>query len=145
MFTICLMGRYVEFPVQIIIDPTVQESVLSTQFACNHNVPHTVLTVRGVAHVSASRPVVVPTWGGGWFHSSLPFKISYLTCCDVVLGTNWLAACQPQFLHGGILRPSEAALDQLPDGHSWFPVPDPKNSCQHVSFFLCQSSSPADC
>src|ERR1700691_6252805 len=64
MFTICLMGRYVEFPVQIIIDPTVQESVLSTQFACNHNVPRTVLTVRGVAHVSASGPVVVPTGGG---------------------------------------------------------------------------------
>src|ERR1700683_3347959 len=82
MFTICLTGTYVEFPVQITIDPTVQESVLSTQFACCHNMPHTVLTVRGVAHPSASRPVVVPT-GGGWFHSCLPFKISSMTpaCC----------------------------------------------------------------
>jgi hypothetical protein len=137
MSTVCLTGTYVEFPAQIIIDPTVQESVLSTQFACNHNVPRTVLTVRGVAHVSASGPVVVPT-GGGWFHSSLPFKISYLTRCDVVLGTDWLAACQPQFLHGGILRPSDAALDRLPDGHNWFPVPDPKDSCQRAC--LCWSS-----
>ena len=72
------MGTYVEFPAQIIVDPTAQESVLSTQFACSHNVPRNVLTVRGVAHVSASGPVVVPT-ADGWFHSSLPFKIMYST------------------------------------------------------------------
>src|ERR1700691_5075452 len=92
MSTICLTGTYIEFPAQIIIDPTVQESVLSTQFACSHNVPRTVVTVQGVAHVSASGPVVVPT-GGGWFYSHLPFKILDLTRCDVVLGTNLLAAC----------------------------------------------------
>src|ERR1700683_1075658 len=139
MSTICLMGTYIEFPVKIIIDLTVQESILSTQFACSHNVPCTVVTVRGVAHVSTSGPIVLLT-AGGWFHSCLPFKITYLTQCDVLWGTDWSAACQPQFLHGGILRPSDAALGQLPAGHCWVPAPVPKNSRQCASFFFWFSS-----
>jgi hypothetical protein len=139
MSTVRLTGTYVEFPAQIIVDPTVQESVLSTQFACSHNVPRNVLTVRGVAHVSASGPVVVPT-ADGWFHSSLPFKIIYSTRCDVLLGADWLAACQPRFLHGGILRPSEASLARLPIGHSWVPIPVSEDSCQRACLlFVCLS------
>jgi hypothetical protein len=67
--------------------------------------------------------VVIPT-ADGWFHSRLPFKISYLPRGDVVLGADWIAICQPQFCHGGILWPLQSVVAHLPTGHSWVPVPN---------------------
>jgi hypothetical protein len=123
MSRVCLSGTYADVPAQIIIDSSYLQSTLSTQFSCTHHVPRDVTTVRGVAHITCSGPVVVPT-ADGWFHSRLPFKISYLPRGDVVLGADWIAVCQPQLCHGGILRPLQSVVAHLPTGHSWVPVPN---------------------
>ncbi|KIM73505.1 hypothetical protein PILCRDRAFT_829092 [Piloderma croceum F 1598] len=119
---ICLSGTYADFPAKIFVDSTKPQSTLSTQFSCAHNVPRDVTSIRGVAHVSCSGPVVVPT-EGGWFHSRLPFQIVYSSQADVLLGADWIAACQPDFVYGGIRRPLQITLDRLPAGHSWVPIP----------------------
>jgi hypothetical protein len=98
---VCLSGAYAGFPAKILIDPTKPQSILSTQFSCTHNVPRDVTTIRGVAHVTCSGPVVVPT-EDGWFCSQLPFQIMYSSQMDMFLGPDWIEACWPQFLYGGI-------------------------------------------
>jgi hypothetical protein len=94
MSPICFLGTYADFPTEIVIDPTKPHSTVSTQFSCAHNVPRDVSTIHGIAHVSSSGPIVVPT-DGGWFCSRLPFKIMYSSQADVLLGADWFTACQP--------------------------------------------------
>jgi hypothetical protein len=77
-----------------------------------------------------------------WMVSFKFAKIMYSTQCDVLLGANWLAACQPQFLHGGILCPSEAVLGHLPIGHSWVPIPVSQDSCLRACLFFLVCLSP---
>ena len=86
MSRICLPGTYADFPAKIFIDSTKPNSTLSTQFSCAHNinVPHDVTSIRGVAHVTCSGPVVVPT-EGRWFHSQLSFQIVYSSQADMPL------------------------------------------------------------
>ncbi|KIM79797.1 hypothetical protein PILCRDRAFT_822972, partial [Piloderma croceum F 1598] len=115
MSCICLSGTYADFPAKIFIYSTKPNSMLSTQFSCAHNVPRDVTSIRGVAHVTCSGPVIVPT-EGGWFHSCLPFQIVYSSQADVLLGADWIAACQPDFVHGGIRRPLQITLDHLLTG-----------------------------
>lgn len=109
MSRVCLSGTYADFPAEIFIDPNKTESILSTQFSCYHNVPRNVTSIRGVAHVACSGPVVVPT-DGGWFRSRLPFQVKYSPQADVILGADWIAACQPEFVDGGIRRPLQTSL-----------------------------------
>ena len=129
------MGTYVEFPAQIIVDPTAQESVLSTQFACSHNVPCHVLTARSRPRFRL-RPCSCSNCRWMVSFKSAFQDNMYSTRCDVLLGADWLAACQPRFLHGGILRPFEASLGRLPIGHSWVPIPVSEGSCQRACLFF---------
>ena len=115
---VCVPGRYTDFPTDIIIDTTIPQSTVSTQFACTNNIPRNVVSICGVAYTTCSGPVVVPTVDG-WFSSRLPFKISHIPQRDVILGADWINACQPQFVNGGLLRPSENIISHLPTGHSW--------------------------
>ena len=121
MSSIALTGTYIDVPAHIIIDTNASRSIVSTLFSSAHNIPQDVISVRGVAHVSCSGPVLIPT-NDGWFRSRMPFTIKYLMRGDVLLGADWFAACQPLFLHGGILPPSEGVLAQLPRGHTWIPA-----------------------
>ena len=127
MSSIALTGTYADVPTNIIIDCSVPNSILSTLFSCIHNVPQDIKSERGVAYVSSSGPVLVPT-SDGWFRSRMPFVVTHLTRGDVLLGANWLAACQPQCLHRGILQPSQGALARLPSGHTWIPAHIPNMS-----------------
>jgi hypothetical protein len=68
MSRVSLSGTYADFPAKILIDPSKLESVLSTQFSCYHNMPRNVTSIRGIAYVACSGPVVIPT-DGGWFRS----------------------------------------------------------------------------
>src|ERR1700683_5513781 len=99
MSRVSLSGTYANFPAKIFIDPSKPESVLSTQFSCYHNVPRNVTSICGVAHVACSALVIVPTDG------RLPFQVKYSPQADVLLGADWIVACQPKFVDGGIHQP----------------------------------------
>src|SRR5258705_12404119 len=84
--------------------------------------PCNVTSICGIAHVSCSGSIIVPT-EGRWFHSQLPFQIMYSSQVDVPLGADWIVACQPDFVHGGICQLLQITLGHLPAGHSWVLIP----------------------
>ena len=128
MSSIALNGTYIDVPAHVIIDLNVPQSIISTLFSSVHNFPQDVNTsVCGVAHMSCSGPVLIPT-SDGWFRSRMPFTIKYLMRGNMLLGADWFATCQPLFLHGGILPPSEGVLARLPCGHTWIPASISKDS-----------------
>jgi len=113
-----LSGRFADLPATVVVDTSVAESSVSMTYANNNNVPRDVTSISSVAYFSCSGPVIVPA-GPGWFHSRMPFKMAYHNHCDVLLGVDWITACQPMFAHGGILPPSDIVVSMLPIGHSW--------------------------
>ena len=86
------------FPAEMLTDPTKFHSTLSTQFSCTHNVPCSITSIYGIAQMTCSSFIIVPT-DGGWFHSQLLFKIMYSSQADMYLEANWIEACQPEFVH----------------------------------------------
>jgi hypothetical protein len=104
MSSIALTRTYIDVPAHIIIDPNAPQSIISTLFSSVHNFPWDVSTsVCRVVHMSCSGPILILT-SDEWFWSWMPFTIKYLMRDDMLLGTDWFAACQPLFLHGRILR-----------------------------------------
>lgn len=134
MSRVVLSGTYSDYPAKIVIDPNKTKSVLSTDFSCYHNVARNVTSVSGIAHVTCSGPVIIPT-DGGWFRSQFPFEIEHLPHADVILGADWIAVSQVQVVDGVICRPSWTSLERLPAGHSWVPIPCNSSHGAH-SFFL---------
>ena len=84
----------------LLTDPTKFHLTFSTQFSYIHNVPSSITFIYGIAQVTCSSPIIVPTGG---FHSQLPFKIMYSSQADMHLGADWIKACQPEFVHGWYL------------------------------------------
>ncbi|KIM80629.1 hypothetical protein PILCRDRAFT_822369, partial [Piloderma croceum F 1598] len=97
-----LSGHFADLPATVVVDTSVAESSVSMTYANNNNVPRDVTSISSVTHFSCSGPVTVPA-GPGWFHSRMPFKMAYHNHCDILLGVDWITACQPVFAHGGIL------------------------------------------
>ena len=89
------------FPAEMLTDPTKFHLTLSTQFSCTHNVPWSITSIYGISQLTCSSPIIVPIDGG--FHSQLPFKIMYSSQANMVLGIDWIEACQPEFVHGWYL------------------------------------------
>ena len=87
MSCIVLSGTYSDYPAKNIIDPNKTKSVLSTDFSCYHNVLCNVTSVSGIAHITCSGPVIIPT-NGRWFQSQFPFEIKHLPHADVLLGAD---------------------------------------------------------
>ena len=134
MSCIVLSGTYSDYPAKIIINPNKTKSVLSTDFSCYHNVPCDVTSVSGIAHITCSGPVIIPT-DGGWFQSQFPFEIEHLPHADVLLGVDWIVVSQVQVVDGVIYHPSWTSLKCLPAGHSWVLIPC-NSSHGALSFFL---------
>src|ERR1700691_4498675 len=86
------------FTAEMLTDPTKFHLTLSTQFSCPHNVPCSITSIYGIAQVTCSSSIIVPT-DDGWFHSQLPFKIMYSSQADMHLGANQIEACQPESVH----------------------------------------------
>ena len=77
-----LSGTFADFPATILVDSRTPESTVSTTFINNNNVPRSITSVRSVAHMSCSGPVVVPTTQG-WYQSRMPFKMAFHVDADV--------------------------------------------------------------
>jgi len=117
-----LNGSFVGVPARIKIDHTVPSSVLSLSFAGRHNIPRSVIANSSSVQYTASGPVVLATTQG-WIHSTQPFHVSFMTDCDVLLGQDWVSACQPTLSYGYLQPPSAETVSKWPCGHIWMPRP----------------------
>ncbi|KAI0790300.1 hypothetical protein BC629DRAFT_400773 [Irpex lacteus] len=110
---LCVAGSYREFPVQVLLDPTQTASCVSSSFALLHSIPATVTRhpSTSAATIMGSGPIVVPSVSG-FFTSTLPVTVSYLSMYDVVLGGDWFAATGSSIVDGQVQDPTlPLALD----------------------------------
>lgn len=90
---VSLLGRYLHHPVVIRVDSTVSQSILASLFALRHSLPRTVHNSGSFISFNATGPVLVPL-GTHEIESRIDLLVDYLQGCDVLLGSDWLLACQ---------------------------------------------------
>ena len=115
-----LTGWYLDLSVCMRIDSSVSSSAVSSEFARGHNILRNLnRTGDVVTFFTCSGPVTVPCRDGRYI-SSLCFRLSDIGEYDVLLGSDWLDACQPTYGSGMIVGPSSVERI-LPHGHTWIP------------------------
>ncbi|KAH9852984.1 hypothetical protein C2E23DRAFT_895007 [Lenzites betulinus] len=123
MITLC--GSFDGHPVSVTVNPSLPQSLLSSQFALVANIPRTVSFGTGVIELSAQGPLRLPT-PSGWYESRQRFLVAYVREHDVVLGSDWLRATQASVqtsTQASYLNDPHVPSGTMADGHAWVPSP----------------------
>ena len=107
--------------VSVLLDPASLTSKISIATVHTLEIP-SVFTESG--DLTCTVPLAIPTAGGS-YRSHLSLIVGYGLLADLVLGCDWIGACQPILTEdqSAILRPSSLTLPQLTLPHCWHPVP----------------------
>ncbi|TFK87006.1 hypothetical protein K466DRAFT_131508 [Polyporus arcularius HHB13444] len=132
-------GTFAGIPASIVIDSSSPTSYVSSSFVLSQNVPRAISFTNGVSSFTSRGPLVLPT-PGGWYRSNSELPVQYLRSYDVLLGTDWIAACGPR-LQGSYLLdplntvalPSWCTWERSPLGSPYVPVADASTSTSSAS------------
>ena len=104
----------------ILLDPSSDSSRVSPVLVHKLDLPCS-FGISGVQFATAN--LHIPTDDGG-YDSCLSFVVSYSLPSDIVLGNDWLTACEPILAddRSHFLRPLPSVVDHLPSPHSWCPT-----------------------
>ena len=120
MTTVPLSALIGQSPVTILLDNSSDGSRISPVLVQKLDIPCS-FGKSGAQLATAN--LHVPTDDGG-YDSRLSFLVSYDLTSDIVLGNDWLTACEPILAddRSRFLRPLPSIVDHLPPCHSWHPT-----------------------
>lgn len=106
-----------EHKASLSIDATSKISRISPSLVYTLNLP-CIFDDSGVQHSLVE--ISIPT-KDGFYLSTISFSVSYGLSSDVILGSDWLLACNPTFIdeYPFISRPSLSSIQMLPPSHNW--------------------------
>jgi len=113
-----LRGSFCGVSCSILIDSSVALSLACIRFIHLYNLPQDFDSSRCEF---TGGLVVLPTVGVV-FQSHLALSVNQHSLFDVVLGADWIQACQPRVAGYTLTDPSETTLSLLPVGHGWLSV-----------------------